>query len=774
MLNDDYSATAYPDSWRWQEGDYTVTRSRHWSGPGCHSGCGLLLYTKNNKLVKVEGDPASSRTMGRLCMRCLNLPEAVNHKDRLKWPLKRIGNRGENKWERISWDTAADIIAENVHRIQKESGPESIVSMIGTGRNACWQTPYLSYAGFGSPNFSLGFLSGDACMLPRNAMMTVMAGGDQVADMSQFLPGRYDDPKYQRPEVLVIWGNNPIIANSDGFFGHWVVDLMKKGTKLIVIDPRLTWLASKADVWLRIRPGTDAALALAMINTIVKEELYDKDFVDAWTYGFEQLSERAAEMPVERAAEITWIPKEKILEAARMYAKAKPAAIQWGLAIDMQITGTGLAQAVESLWTITGNMDIPGGNIFSVPPYLAQMIYDYGYYEWLDDDMRKKRLGIDKSPLKQYGQGASAHGDTVLETIESGVPYPIKMLFMCSTNPIANMGAEAPRVYRAVKKTEFNVVCDLFMTPTAVACADIVLPVAMSCERDGFYSWQSPLAPITKVTQYHEAKSDEEVALFLGKRLHPEAFPWETAREWLDWHLRDNGNCPYSLDDLQHEVLQDYGAGYEYKKYEKGLLRADGSPGFNTPTGRIELYLTRFESWDLDPLPSYTEPPDGPYSTPERYKEYPLVLTTGYRSWEFFHSEHRQQKTMREFHPFPRVEMNPDTAADLGVSEGDWVWIENQRGRCKQIAKFNPSLDPRVVSAEHGWWYPEKDGAEPVLFGVFDTNINNLTPQCQNDQTGYGAPYKCQLCKIYPVTAENDKVTPTEIVTRKGGFGYVK
>ncbi len=769
----EFNKDIYKKDFQWQEGEYTVTRSVIWSPPGCHNGCGILYYTKDGKIVKVEGDPNFATTNGRLCARCINLLEAFDHPDRVKWPLKRVGERGENKWERISWDEALDIIEEKVRFIQKEYGPESIVGLIGTGRNVCWQVPYMTYAAFGSPNFTLGFLSGDACKLPRNAITATVMGGLPVIDVAQFTPKRYDDPEWKLPEVIVIWGNNPVVSNADGFMGHWIVDCMRRGTKLIVVDPDLTWIASRAEIWLQIRPGTDAALALGMLNVIINEDLYDHDFVENWCYGFEELKERVQEYPVEKVSEITWIPKDLIIEAARYFAKAKPASIQWGLALDQQTNGVHAAHAINSLYCITGNIDVPGGMIMAKKAYKGNASYSLGYYQWIDLEMQKKRLGNETYPILKYGYSASAHSDTVLEAIESGKPYPIKMLWMESTNPVANMGQEAPRVYNALKKVDFNVVADPFMTPTAVACADLVLPVAMSSERNGLRSWWMPLANISKIRSYYEAKSDEEICMLVTKRLHPEAFPWNSDREFLAWMLKTDGGVGFeTFEDLEKEV--NHWEPNPYKKYEKGLLRPDGEPGFNTVTGKIELFSTLFAAWGLDPLPYFEEPPESPYSTPELYKEYPLILGTGHRSFEFFHSEHRQLKTMRELHPNPLVNMHPETAKKYGINEGDWVWIENQRGKCKQIAKFNPTLDPRYIYAEHGWWFPEKPGAEPSLYGVFDTNSNNLTTQCVNGPTGYGAPVKCLLCKIYKVTPENDQVTPTEIVCSKGGFGYVK
>jgi len=739
-----------PDKkWQWQEGEYTVTRTTQWSGPGCHEGCGVMFYTKDNKLVKVEGDLESPHYNGRLCMRCLDLHEAVNHPDRLKYPMRRVGNRGENKWERISWDEAYDIIGDKVRQIQKDYGAESIVGMMGTGRNIWSMMPFLVHSGFQSPNTACGFLSGDACYLPRAALQGVMTGDFLIVDCSQMFEERYNSPQWKRPECIMIWGNNPIISNPDGFMGHWIVDCMKMGTKIIVVDPRLTWLASRAEHWLQIRPGTDTALAMGMLNVIINEELYDKEFVDKWTYGFEDLKQRVQEYPPEKVAEITWVPKDKIIEAARFYAKSKPAAIQWGLAIDTQRNGISAAHAVSCLWTITGNVDIPGGNIIVRRAYDAAIGHPQSDLGWLDlpEEVRAKRLGVDKYPLYKFGFCATAHSDTVLETIESGKPYPIKMLWLQTTNTFVNMSAEAKRVYEAMKKVDFIVSVDLFMTPTAMACADIVLPAAMSCERNSLRSWWTPMRSIVKVIQTGEAKSDEEIVLELGKRLNPKAFPWNNVEEMLDWALMEAGQADFSFKDLKEKVYS-YPA-FEYKKYEKGLLRPDGEPGFNTSTGKIELFVTLFKDWGYDPLPYFEEPPESPYSTPQLFKEYPLILSSGGRSWEFFHSEHRQLPTMRESHPDPLVEIHPDTAEELGIKDGDWVWIENRHGKCKQKAKVTPGILPKVVQAEHGWWFPEKPAEEPNLFGVWESNINLLTTQCETGPAGYGAPYKNQICKIY-------------------------
>lgn len=755
----------------WQDGEYTVTRTTTWSGPGCHDGCGLLYYVKDGKLEKVEGDPDNPFNQGTLCMRCLEMPEAVNHVDRPKSPLKRVGERGQNKWEEISWDEAYDIIEAKVREIWRDYAPESIACMIGTGRNNCWQIPYLCYSAFGSPNFCLGFLSGESCFQPRSAAMASMNGDFLIADMSQQFEQRYDEEntEWRCPEMIVNWGCNAINSNSDNFYGGWIVDCMQRGAKMITVDPRLTWLAARSEYWLRLRPGTDGALALGMLNVIINEDLYDHEFVEKWCYGFEQLTERVQEWPVSRVSEICWIPEETIVEAARAYAKAKPATIQWGLPIDQAVMGIPTAQAINALWAITGNTDVPGGNIVIRNAFEQNVSYNYGYNN-LSPEVQAKRIGAEYPLMSKAGFSSTAHSDSILEAIETGKPYPIRMLWLTSTNPIANMASDAPRVYRAVKTVDFVVVNDLYLTPTAVAFADVFLPAAMSPERDTQRVWWVPLRSMKKVVDSPDGqRSDDTVVTELGKRLKPENFPWDDEIGWAN-DILANETPEYGGDfeKLCSEVWA-Y-PDFQYRKYEKGLLRYDGQPGFNTPTGRIELYNSVFALWGYDPLPDWTEPSCSPYSSPELFEEYPFVLTTGARNIEFFHSEHRQLETSREFYPQPRFFVNTKVAEEMGIKEGDWCWLENQRGRCRQQAHLDPAIDERVIAADHGWWFPEQEAAEPTLFGVFDSNINNLLPQCENGVTGYGAPYKNQLCKVYKCTEENSKVLPSISVSTMGGY----
>jgi anaerobic selenocysteine-containing dehydrogenase len=357
-----------------------------------------------------------------------------------------------------------------------------------------------------------------------------------------------------------------------------------------------------------------------------------------------------------------------------------------------------------------------------------------------------------------------------------------------------------------MKLHEFVVVCDPYITPTAVACADIILPVAMSPERNSIRSWWTPLRLQTKAAQFYEAKSDEEIILEMGKRLNPEGFPWDDDLGFLEWYLRNEGpvwlqNADQANEELHMgkkttgqefalfdsmynfsgqkwygtiEDLKAHGSyAYDswnatYRKYEKGLLRKDGQVGFATSSGRFEFIPALYEAWGMDPHPYFVEPYQSPVATPDIYERYPLILVTGARSFEFFHSENRQLPTMREFHPWPILELNPKTAEHYGIHDNDWVWVENDQGRFRQVAKITPTIKDGVIHAEHGWWFPEQEGAEPKLFGAFDSNPNNVIPADVQGPYGIAAPIKNMLVTIYPV--KNGDIDPSEQVCAHGGF----
>lgn len=486
---------------QWEEDGYTVTRTTVWSGPGCHEGCGALLYEKDGKIVKIEGDPLHPFNQGRLCAKCAAFPEVIYHPDRITHPLKRVGERGEGKWEEISWDEAYSIIEERLTEIFDKYGGKSFATALGTGRDLMWQPYRLSY-GMGSPNTG-GGLSGCSCYVPR-VIAGVSVFGDvyPIMDSSAQFEDRYDNPEWRAPECIVMWGCNVVDSNPDGIFGAWTVECMKYGSKLITVDPRVTWLSSHSDVWVNLRPGTDGALALGMLNIIINENLYDHEFVETWCTGLDALKEAVADYTPDRVAEICWIDKQTLIDATRLYAAARYGTIQLGLAVDMQMAGLPAAQAIMILMCITGNLEQPGGQVFCPAPFGLTAIRgdSWGRDEFVPEDVRAMTAGHQQYPIMSFFLPVPS-GDKIIEQFETDEPYPIRALWIQGNNGILGCGQDADRWLHAYEKMEFIVACDLFITPTILKLADIVLPVCTFAERNGIRALYFNLSTTNKAIE---------------------------------------------------------------------------------------------------------------------------------------------------------------------------------------------------------------------------------------------------------------------------------
>ena len=348
----------------------------------CHGGCGVLVYTTNGKAAKIAGDPDCPINHGTLCAKGIASTQLAYHPDRVTWPLRRVGPKGSGRWERISWDEALDTIAERMLHYKDGFGAESIVMGYGTGREN--EAVIYRFANLlGTPNV---LTAGHFCYGPRIATSIITCGTNPIVD--------YEN----QPRCVMVWGNNIVISNPDEYKGEPFSVNLDRGAKLIAVDPRMTRIAARADVWLPLRPGTDAALALGMLNVIITEELYDKEFVENYVHGWEPFVQRVSSYPLDVVAEITWVPKEKIREAARLFATTKPAAIQWGVAIEQQINCTDNDRLLIALMGITGNIDVPGGQFLFQPPAIRN-VGQFGAHRLLPESQRKKRLGGERFRL---------------------------------------------------------------------------------------------------------------------------------------------------------------------------------------------------------------------------------------------------------------------------------------------------------------------------------------------------------------------------------------
>ena len=741
------------------ENGETIVRSCCYSPPGCHPcGCGVLLHVKDGEVVKVEGDPDHHITHGALCPRGLTIKEYMYHPDRILYPIKRAKeDRGKDKWERISWDEAYDIIEKNAREIIDKYGPESILVFGGTGREGNNYYQMFAYAVFGTPN-PVYAQSGWSCYGPRLSFSAYSLGVTfpDIDNAGKF-HDRFDHEGWEAPKYIVLWGKEPLKSNPDGFWGHSIIEMMRNfGTKVIMIDPRMTWLGSRADEVVRLRPGTDGALGMALLNVIIEEDLYDHDWVDKWVYGFDELAERVKEMPASKAAEICWVPEEQIVRVARKMA-SKPVSFGWGLAVDQNPNGAQVAQCIIALTAITGNYDIPGGTtlgrfFMSDAGDPASVAKEFGI---MTDETYAKRIGAAEYPGVCTLMCTTAP-DATLDCLETGEPYKCHMAVFHCSNPIGAAITSAPqRWYEAMKDMDFIFALETFHNPSTMALCDVVLPLAAWTEHDGSvetnYSLNTSfLGALNKAVQTGEVKSDADIMVELGKRMHPEFWnQFEDGKDYIYKRIvKPRGITDVaSWDEFAEGVT--FPSEEPYRKYELGQMRPDGQPGFFTKTGRIELYNGTFAMFGDDPLPYYAEPPYSPYSTPDLAEEFPLILTTGARTYASFHSEHRQIASLREIVPDPLFELHPDTAQKLGLHDGEWCYIETPFGRTKQKLQVTPTIDRRVTHAMHGWWFPEQDGEAPNLFGNWKSNVNTTMPHKINGKLGFGDCFKNMICKVY-------------------------
>lgn len=647
----------------------------------CNSTCELLIFVDeaSGEVLKVEGDPNSPITKGVLCSKGLASRDLVYNPERLRYPLRRVGQRGEGKWERISWDEALDEIARRLLNYRELYGPEGVAFLEGTRRG--WSRVYSRLANaFGAVNH--GAAGWAQCLWPRLV-------DDRVTFGAQYM----ECADYERSGCIVVWGVNPPVT--------WAVkaadimDARQRGVPLIVVDPQLTETASKADLWLQLRPGTDTALALAMIHVIIDRQLYDREFVEKWTVGFEELRRHVAECTPQWGEKITRVPAELIVAAAELYAKAPSACINRCLAVDEVADSVQACRATSILAAITGNIGVPGGNILvSNRGEISQNNHEFIGHAWLAPEKVPLRRGYDKFPLLcgMLSSVPTAHMPTLWETIATGEPYPVKAALIFGSNAVISY-SNAKRVEEAIRQLDFLVVCDLFMTPTA-ELADIVLPASSWLERDNVISSFQTSYTYTIVQQKaitrHEARSDVDICIGLANRLGVGDRFWRDSEAFYDYMLAPTGNTLAQLKEKKRLF-----APLTFRQYEKG--------GFKTPSGKVELYSSLMEQSGCAPIPRYAEPFESPLSTPALAAEYPLILTTGGHVQQFRHTENRENPLLLEACPRPPLYIHPETAARHGIAAGDRVIVETRTGSAVGYAVPTLGLQPDVIQASPGW-----------------------------------------------------------------------
>jgi anaerobic selenocysteine-containing dehydrogenase len=677
-------------------------------GPG--AGCGIWAFVQNGRFVRVEGMKESPLNKGRNCAKAHAAPQWVYSPQRLKHPLVRVGKKGEGKFARITWDEALERIAEKLTAQKMTYGPESL-AVLSPARRSYSDYCYRFLMAHGSPNYGH---SGICAMQNSFSYAYTIGAHWPVVD-------------YQNCDLLLIWGKQPIYSGSSKGCTQSLLAAKKRGTKIIAIKPSMEPDAAMADIWVPVRPGTDAALALAMLHVVINENLLDQAFVSQHCYGFEELKKHVGKFTPQWAASITGVPASQIIEVTRLYGSTKAAAIDTGNGLEHAPSASDAIRAISSLIAITGHLDRPGCNIIPPGSTMPRPKSVHLKARYTRDWVEKLVAPEFPKPFQPYIEGTSSAYYRIFESILTEEPYPIRAVIAPGTQPtVSTRGPK--KVIQALKKLDLFVVVDVMQT-AEMDYADIVVPVATPYEIDHpFENTANWIMARNKVIEpLGEYKSTYEFWLELGVKMgYGEDFWNGSIQACMEEQLKPLG---MTIEELRaHPTGLVYPMqAMVYEKYEH--IFSSPSPRLSKepylPQGKVALYNTTFQAHGFDPLPQWREPPESITATPELVERYPLVFSDYHTSKVYNAAWLRNIPYLREIMPFPTLHIYPATARQRGIEDGDWVIVESPHGMIKLKAQFFPGIRPDTVMALHGWWQGCDQlslSGYPVLDGGANTN----------------------------------------------------
>ena len=712
--------------------------------------CGIQAHVLDGKVVKLAPADFPEPHIRRICLRGLSTLQMLYHPDRLQHPLKRTGNRGEGKWQRVSWDEALDTIADKFKDTAEKYGSKSVGFVLGgPGSGTVKFGAYTRFASLFEATRVSCWGYGDAS-LPCAA--TAMFGAHNAGTFISSL---------RNPKMTIAWGTNPAI--SAPFTMRSLLFGKQAGTKLVVIDPVFTTTASKADEYVGIRLGTDAALALGMMNAIMEDGLQDEDFIRAYTVGpflvrncdgrflrecdavvgggdsymvwdtvtkqarpidkpgvvpsltgtyrvngiecrpsFQLLTELVAQYPPEKASEITDIPAETIRRLAKVYATDKPANIITNNGLGRHYHGDLSYRAICTLAAITGNINLPRGGH-------RRVVYNWDAFLQPVSDKAYSRLGI----LNMY------------PAILTGKPYPIKATWFAFTNFVNQCANSNKIINEIIPQLDFIVDTALFMDATA-QYSDIVLPVCTFLEFSDMVNGPAPYLQLQQkvIEPLYESKSDVSILTELAKRMGFEDYFNKTEEEYVDL-LLDSG----------HSSVE----GINVARLKQGPARINVSPPaqddkpteikFRTPSTRIEFYVEKLKPL-CEELPVYKQPLEGKEAP--LAEKYPLVFVQVHSKFRH-HSSYANIPWLLEINPEPVMDIHPSDAESRGIKDGDPILVYNDRGNAKLKAKINEGIKPGIINISQGWWFEQfeeggfntlsHDTINPAQDAIYEPNM---------------------------------------------------
>lgn len=704
----------------------------------CPGGCGVEIEFSDGKIERLR--PLQDHPAGVVCPRGAKAKEIVYSPDRLMHPLARVGARGEGRFERVSWEAALDRIAERLFEIKSRFGAEAVMTYIGrglfdSGLVEAFAPPGLNNFSskslifpFGSPN-NAG--CGSICQTSYGMLAAIPTFGFSMDTT-------YAD--FGNARLVVVWGANPATDSPPTAVGK-ILAAKRKGARVIAIDHMRSHAAGIAHQWIPVRSGTDGALALGMINVVIRERLYDEAFVRDWTLGFEELREYAARFTPEEVERITRVPAGVVVETARAIATAKHATLSMYTGLEYTDSGVQNLRAVFILFAITGNLDVPGGIMLR-----ARRASPYRRTD-VAPPRHVKPIGYDRYPLFCELTQA-AHFMEAPRAILNGDPYPIKALIVGGASIIT--GYPDPDLWRrCFEALDLLVVTDRFMTADG-QYADFVLPATTYFENRGYQKFPGYVQLRERVIEpLGESRPDYWIFTQLARRLgYGDVFP-EDEDALIEFVLRDH---PVGLDELRrHPEGMPFGKPEETRKYESGQLRGDGKPGFPTPSGKVEIAASLLARYGFDALPKYTDPREGPGADPELARAYPLVLNTGARIQSTYRSQHLNIPGLLAMQPEPQVLIHPDDAAARGIEDGELVNVCTPRGKVPFSARVTDAVMTGGVEVNVG-------GGGPIQARAWRrANANYLTDFNGRDPISGFPTFKALLCDVQKVVADAER-----------------
>jgi anaerobic dimethyl sulfoxide reductase subunit A len=678
----------------------------------CGGRCVLKLHIENGKIVRIESDNGEEPQL-KACLRGRSYRQRVYSPNRLKYPLKRIGERGAGEFQRISWDEALDTVANALKRTKENYGSSAILYQFGAGNGGVQlhgPKPVARLLNmFGGFSYLYGSCSCEGARFADKATYGTYRTGHTRDD---FLNSR----------LIILWGWNPAVSRWSTNTNLQLVKSKEAGVRIVSVDPRYSESAAAyADQWIPIRPGTDTAMLIAMAYVIIKEGLQDQEFLNNYTIGFDKFKEyvNGEEDGVPKtpswAEPITEVPENIIENLAREYATAKPAALFTGWAPGRSAFGEQFHRAAHVLTAMTGNIGIPGGNPAGhgrLPPYIPFGLLPTG-----------------ENPVKDKIHNTKIW-DAILQGKAGGYPTDIKMLYSTNGNPL-NQSLNLNKGIQALRKLEFIVIHEQFMTATA-KFADILLPINTHFERmDISRDWiGGALGPTfiyldKAIDSLYESKSDFEICCELAPRLGIHNYNDKSEEEWLKEFVKgettgDGGRLKEGVWEGLSDYIPDYDSFKEKKIHKVRIphvafqeqIEDPQNHSFLTPSGKIEIYsqqLHKMSNPKIPPIPKYIEHWES-HRDPLT-KKYPLQLITPHFRRRC-HSTFDNIPWLKEVEP-QQLWMNSIDAQVRGINNGAMIRIFNDRGEMIITAKVTERIVPGVVSLGQGAWYnPDENGID--------------------------------------------------------------